>query len=290
VRSRDAAKDILVLRRGALGDTLLTAPLVRALRREAPASRVTLAGVAEHADVLAAVGVVDRAVSSEVVGGGSSAARKRLVGFDWVIADVPGLGDEELRPHVVAVDVPFGLQLARQIGLEPHWPEDAWFVPAAGGGAGRGDGPVLLAPGSGGAAKRWPASSFVSLAERLAGRAWSVHVLVGPVELERDDPRAWPWPPGVAFVVEPAVVNLLPRLASASAFVGNDSGTTHLAAMLGVPTVALFGPSDDRVWAPVGPRVDVVVAPERRLVDLAVDAVEAAVFARLAAASGHGSR
>jgi ADP-heptose:LPS heptosyltransferase len=265
VRSRDAAKHVLVLRRGALGDTLLTAPLLRALRRAAPGCRLTLAGVAEHAAVLAAVGVVDRAVSSEVV------------------------GDEELRPQVVAAGVPFGRQLARQIDLEPQWPEDAWFVPADGG-ARRGGGPVVLAPGSGGQAKRWPASSFVSLAERLLGRAWSVHVLVGPVELDRDDPRAWPWPPGVAFVVEPAVVNLLPRLASASAFVGNDSGTTHLAAMLGVPTVALFGPSDDRVWAPVGPSVDVLVAPARRLEDLAVEAVEAAVLARLAAASGHGNR
>jgi heptosyltransferase III len=289
VRSRDAAKHVLVLRRGALGDTLLTAPLLRALRRAAPGCRLTLAGVAEHAAVLAAVGVVDRAVSSEVVGGGSPAARARIAAFDWVIADAPGLGDEELRPQVVAAGVPFGRQLARQIDLEPQWPEDAWFVPADGG-ARRGGGPVVLAPGSGGQAKRWPASSFVSLAERLLGRAWSVHVLVGPVELDRDDPRAWPWPPGVAFVVEPAVVNLLPRLASASAFVGNDSGTTHLAAMLGVPTVALFGPSDDRVWAPVGPSVDVLVAPARRLEDLAVEAVEAAVLARLAAASGHGNR
>src|SRR5258708_19693431 len=36
-------------------------------------------------------------------------------------------------------------------------------------------------------------------------------------------------------------------------YLGNDSGITHLAAMLGVPTVALFGPSDPAVWEPVGP-------------------------------------
>ena len=46
------------------------------------------------------------------------------------------------------------------------------------------------------------------------------------------------------------------------AFVGCDTGPTHLAAQLGVPTIALFGPTDPAVWAPVGPRVR-VIAPER---------------------------
>jgi ADP-heptose:LPS heptosyltransferase len=45
-------------------------------------------------------------------------------------------------------------------------------------------------------------------------------------------------------------------------FVGNDAGPTHLAAQLGVPTLALFGPSDPARWAPVGPRT-AVVAPHR---------------------------
>jgi ADP-heptose:LPS heptosyltransferase len=40
--------------------------------------------------------------------------------------------------------------------------------------------------------------------------------------------------------------------------VGNDSGITHMAAALGVPTVAIFGPSDPRVWSPRGKRVTVV--------------------------------
>jgi ADP-heptose:LPS heptosyltransferase len=39
-------------------------------------------------------------------------------------------------------------------------------------------------------------------------------------------------------------------LADAGLFVGNDSGVSHLAAAWGAPTVALFGPTDARVWAP----------------------------------------
>ncbi|OGP69349.1 MAG: hypothetical protein A2170_01520 [Deltaproteobacteria bacterium RBG_13_53_10] len=41
-------------------------------------------------------------------------------------------------------------------------------------------------------------------------------------------------------------------------FVGNDSGITHMAAALGVSTVAIFGPSDPKVWSPRGKKVVLV--------------------------------
>ncbi len=41
-------------------------------------------------------------------------------------------------------------------------------------------------------------------------------------------------------------------------FVGNDSGTSHMAAALGVPTVAIFGPTDPTIWSPRGKKVVVV--------------------------------
>ncbi|HET9132402.1 MAG TPA: glycosyltransferase family 9 protein, partial [Terriglobia bacterium] len=41
-------------------------------------------------------------------------------------------------------------------------------------------------------------------------------------------------------------------------FIGNDSGITHLAAYLGCPTIALFGPTDPRIWAPIGRRVTIL--------------------------------
>jgi ADP-heptose:LPS heptosyltransferase len=51
---------------------------------------------------------------------------------------------------------------------------------------------------------------------------------------------------------------LAARLSRCGLYVGNDSGVTHLAAAVGCPTVALFGESDRRVWAPRGPRVKVI--------------------------------
>ena len=44
-------------------------------------------------------------------------------------------------------------------------------------------------------------------------------------------------------------------LASARLYLGNDSGISHLAAAVGTPVVALFGPTDPKVWAPRGPAV-----------------------------------
>jgi ADP-heptose:LPS heptosyltransferase len=60
-------------------------------------------------------------------------------------------------------------------------------------------------------------------------------------------------------------------LRRARAFLGNDSGISHLAGMLGLPTLALFGPTDPALWAPLGPRVRVLRSES--LTDLGVNRV-----------------
>src|SRR5579884_786892 len=67
------------------------------------------------------------------------------------------------------------------------------------------------------------------------------------------------------------------RLQACRCYLGNDSGITHLAALLGVPTIALFGPSDPAIWHPVGPAVKVI--QERPLERLPVDTVMEAIEA-----------
>ena len=42
--------------------------------------------------------------------------------------------------------------------------------------------------------------------------------------------------------------------AGAARFIGNDSGPGHLAAITGIPTLALFGPTDPARWRPLGPQ------------------------------------
>ena len=58
------------------------------------------------------------------------------------------------------------------------------------------------------------------------------------------------------------LVELATVLSACRAFIGNDSGVTHIAAAVGLPTIALFGPSDADRWGPRGPHVSVIKAPE----------------------------
>lgn len=137
-------------------------------------------------------------------------------------------------------------------------------------------GPVVIHPGAGSPAKCWPAERFVDLAGRLKAAGRPVRFVVGEVERER-------WSVATLETLETAgevrrpdtLVGLLEALAGASAFVGNDSGPGHLAGVLGLPTVSLFGPTDPTRWRPMGPRVTVV--RQEPLAGLAVHEVEAAL-------------
>jgi len=55
-----------------------------------------------------------------------------------------------------------------------------------------------------------------------------------------------------------SLVQLASVLEGCRLFIGNDSGISHMAAALGLPTLAIFGPTDHRVWSPRGEKVEVV--------------------------------
>ncbi len=122
--------------------------------------------------------------------------------------------------------------------------------------AGRG---VVLHPGAGSPDKCWPADRFAELAGRLTAAGRPVRFVIGEVERDR-----WPAPAVAALsaaaeVRQPAtLLDLLSDVAAADLFVGNDSGPGHLAGILGVPTIALFGPTDPVLWRPLGPSVRTV--------------------------------
>ena len=58
-------------------------------------------------------------------------------------------------------------------------------------------------------------------------------------------------------VCEESVERAASTVARVDAYIGNDAGMTHVAALCGIRTVVLFGPTDPRVWQPVGRRVHV---------------------------------
>lgn len=119
---------------------------------------------------------------------------------------------------------------------------------------------LVVHPGSGGRAKCWPRPRFIEVLRAVRAAGVGVACVLGPAERER-------WPAAAtaefrgeadALLAEADPTALAGLLAAADAYLGNDAGPTHLAALLGAPLVALYGPTDPSVWGPLGPRVHVL--------------------------------
>ncbi|GAB4193159.1 MAG: hypothetical protein Kow00105_07250 [Phycisphaeraceae bacterium] len=123
-------------------------------------------------------------------------------------------------------------------------------------------GPIAIHPGSGGEHKCWPADRYEAVIQSVLQAGYPVRVLLGETEIDR-----WPadrlehWQTGYGAEVFETLDQLYEALSNCRAYLGNDSGPTHLAAQMGLPTLALFGPTDPTLWAPVGRNVKVLSPP-----------------------------
>ncbi|MBN1131031.1 MAG: glycosyltransferase family 9 protein [Chitinispirillaceae bacterium] len=111
---------------------------------------------------------------------------------------------------------------------------------------------ITIHPGSGSPRKNWPIERFREVSDRLRQQGNVIVWLGGAAEtgLNVKAPDQY-----VKNLPLPDIAALLHR---SRLYLGNDSGITHLAAAVGCPVVALFGPSDPVVWAPRGERVTVI--------------------------------
>jgi ADP-heptose:LPS heptosyltransferase len=121
---------------------------------------------------------------------------------------------------------------------------------------------IVIAPGAGAPIKRWPLEMLIALAADLVALHDVDVVVVGGAE-DRPDAvaLATSLPPGRVrdLTASLPLADLPALLRGASLFVGYDSGPSHIAAGLGVPTVCVFaGVSDAAVWHPVGTAVTVI--------------------------------
>jgi ADP-heptose:LPS heptosyltransferase len=116
---------------------------------------------------------------------------------------------------------------------------------------------ILIHPGSGSPSKCWPIDHFLTLARLLLDQGRPVRFLIGEVEQDR-------WPPADLKRLENTAPLDVPRTPmdllavltrNTALYLGHDTGPSHLAALCGIPTYTLFGPTDPAVWRPLGPRV-----------------------------------
>ena len=122
---------------------------------------------------------------------------------------------------------------------------------------------VILAPGSGSLEKNWSPKRFARLADGLSKLDLRPVLMEGPADRDAIAGVRERLENQIPVLAGDSPVGLKGILAQAALFVGNDSGPTHLAAALGIPTVAVFGPTDPGVYEPRGARVAVI----RRAVD-----------------------
>jgi len=288
----------LAVHPGALGDVLLAIPALRALR--ATAGGVAIAAQRHIATLVAALGEADAAHDFEALrldalftddGEPALPAAERIV--SWFGARDAGF-TRRLRARapgaVVAPSIDARVvweHLLRTVGA----PAGEWRgiarVAAPLIAAGRAalleagwDGRrplVVVQPGAGGIDKRWPAGGFAAALGDVGDAALVVHE--GPADAAAVDALAGRLP-GALRLRAPALPTLAGALHLATAFVGNDSGVSHLAASVGTPAVILFSEAN-LAWRPWATEPDVLTVTLSRVVDSDVAAVRTAIRRRL---------
>ena len=119
--------------------------------------------------------------------------------------------------------------------------------------------PVVIHPGSGGAHKWWHLGNFLAVARMLEKEGTDSVFLLGPAEMERFGESTISYIRELGkLLTDLQLSDVLSVLSCSRAFLGNDSGITHLAAAVGIRTVAVFGPTDPAVYAPIGPAVTIL--------------------------------
>lgn len=265
----------LVIRGGGLGDFLLALPWLRALR--ATGCVVTLVTRPAYAALVAADGLADATLALDGAAFGALTGppdavspRLRAALADATVYSFPPDPDGSVAQAVARLGARAYVQLAARPTAPPHVTAQMFLASGlplppdlltqavlAGASPAVATGTLWLHPGSGSAAKHSPLSVCRGWAEawrRAGGRDLVLSfgeadaALVAPaLALFADLPHR--------VLRDPSLAELRAGLAQATAYVGHDTGVTHLAAALGRPTLAVFRTTDPAIWRPLGPRV-----------------------------------
>jgi heptosyltransferase III len=285
---------ILVIRGGAIGDFILTLPAIAALRRQFPRASLEVLGYPHIAQLAMIGGLVDRVQSIEAGSLAGFFARggrlaEQLVDyfseFDLILSylyDPDGI----FRTNV-------GLCTSAQFIKGPHRPDEAaglhatkvYLQPLERLAIFDADpvprlaltpkppslnpqasvlSPLALHPGSGSDRKNWPEPKWAELLRHLTDSTDADLLVVGgEAEGERLQRLAALLHPARTQMAQSLpLAELAHRLAGCRAFIGHDSGISHLAAAVGLPCLVLWGDTAEAIWRPPGERVLVLRHPD----------------------------
>jgi len=284
---------ILVIRGGAIGDFILTLPAIAALRRQFPAAHLEVLGYPHIAQLALAGGLVNRVQSIEAGALAGFFARHGQLAedladyfseFDLIISYLydpdqifqtnvsrctgaqfivgPHRADERARLHAAKVYLQPLQRLAifdaDPIPRLPLTPRPSSLSPRSSLHA-----PLALHPGSGSDRKNWPEAKWAELLQHLLNfTAFSLLLIGGEAEGERLQRLAAALPPARFRVAQSLPLAELARLlAACQAFIGHDSGISHLAAAVGLPGLVLWADTAEEIWRPPSQSVIVLRHP-----------------------------
>ncbi len=273
---------ILFVTGARIGDAVLTSGLIQRLHEQIPHARFTIAAGPLSAPLFGQVANLDRLIVVEKRKGGGHWLNLWLKtrGRRWgLVVDMRGSALAHFlsrRRRAVYRRNPGGepihkvIEAARVLKMEDDPPAPYLFTSpetehAAETYLGQG-GPILaIAPGANWVGKTWPPERFGETAARLLapdGPMPKGRLLIVGDHADREAGRAVKLAVSRDRIVgEPGQLDLLTTYACLKRvrlFIGNDSGAMHMAAAAGAPTLGLFGPSDDRLYAPWGPNARAV--------------------------------
>ncbi len=271
------AASFLVSRLSSLGDVICTLPVVAALKDGFPDAKITwvvdprFAGIVECCPLVDSVirerpklkigalpkvqGEFDVALdmqgllkSALII---ATANAKRKVGYHWQ-REGSWLFSERIIPDPTSIHiVDQYVDVARAVGgiadeaqfkLEPH-ENDVPNVQAKLADAGVSGPYWIINPGAAWVTKRWPAPSFGAICDWLSERGIAPVLIGGPTEADKETARSvieHCTKPVANLCGQTSVRELVALLASAKGHVGGDTGSSHLAAALGIPAIGLY--------------------------------------------------
>jgi len=273
---------ILFITATRIGDAVLSSGLIKRLIDEIPNARFTIVAGPDAAPLFGAVPNLDRVIVMEKHQGGGHwmTLWRQVRNTRWgLIVDLRGSGISRFlstKRRAIHRKSPEPihkvLEAARVLKIEDEPAAPHIFtnpdLEAYADELTRGKGPILaLAPAANWIGKTWPVERFSQVAMKLLRdhgplQGGRLMVLGGP-----GDDKLSRQLRDVAlhrFLDLAGKVDLLTAYACmkrARLFIGNDSGAMHLAAAAGTPTIGLFGPSDERLYAPWGDHTRVVRGP-----------------------------
>ena len=135
---------------------------------------------------------------------------------------------------------------------------------------------VALHPGSGSETKNWPIENWIELGDLLLAKGRRLVIIAGEADVQRAQKLRAAWKGKSVQFAENLPLQHLAALLEHRLFIGHDSGISHIAAAAEARCLLLFGWTDPAIWAPTNENATVLRGPKGKMLDLDVDAVDAA--------------